>query len=75
MLSPDETPLGIPAADTVPALQQDAFLELVNKLAWVLGSTYRAQYSNKGTVARRCAIQLATTIRVAHGYPSKIAKP
>lgn len=74
MLPPDDHPLGIEASETTPALQTDAFIELVNKLAWVLGSTYRVPYSNKSTFARQYAVTMAGAVRRDHGYPSKIAK-
>lgn len=73
--SPPETSfslLGLPAAQCQPALQSDMYKELVNKLAWVLGSTYSAPYGNIRTQARATAIELATAVVLAHGYPKKI---
>jgi len=67
-------PLGIPPQDTVSKLQTDAFQELVNKLAWVIGSTYRVPYSSNKTRARSQAIKFATALLRSDGYPEKIAK-
>jgi len=64
--------LGIPAAFTHPQLQQDCFKELLNKLAWVLGSTYRKPYSGVRSPARRYALEMATVVMQEHGYPMKI---
>jgi len=66
--------MGLPAEDTHPALQTDAFKELINKLAWVLGSTYRAPYSRHRTLARDYAVKLAQVTVRDHGYPNKIGK-
>lgn len=65
-------PLGISAAFTHAPLQTDAFSELVNKLAWVLGSVYRKPYSGLRTVARQYAIEMAVVVVQEHGYPMKI---
>ena len=69
-LAPD--PLGIPAQDTHPRLQSDAYKELVNKLAWVIGSTYQTPYAGNKTVCRTYARYLAADIIRDQGYPSKI---
>jgi len=68
-----EAPLGIPPRDAQIALQQDAVKELVNKLSWVLGSVYRASYSNMRTPARQYAWRIAKQVLKDHGYPSKIS--
>lgn len=68
-----DEPLGIPASDAQIALQQDAVKELVNKIAWVLGSVYRANYSNMRTPARSYAWRIAKQTLKDHGYPAKIA--
>lgn len=68
-------PLGIPPQDTHPALQTDIFKELINKLAWALGSTYRQQYRNKTAPARVYALRMATRVIRDHGYPYQIALP
>jgi len=65
--------LGVPAADTHAALQQDAFKELVNKLAWAIGSTYRTPFSNTRTATRQLACRIASRMIVQQGYPAKIA--
>lgn len=67
-------PLGLPPLQVLPHLQQDVAKELVNKLAWVLGSTYRVPYSNIRTGARAYAWRIAKAVLQDHGYPSKIAK-
>ena len=69
-----EPPLGIPPLDTHLALQTDCAKELVNKIAWVLGSTYRVPYANMRTDARQYAWRIVKKVLEDHGYPSKIAK-
>jgi len=67
-------PLGVSPLDTHLALQTDIAKELVNKIAWVLGSTYRVPYANMRTEARQYAWRIVKRILEDHGYPSKIAK-
>ncbi len=74
VLSSDETPLGVPPLDTHLALQTDVAKELVNKIAWVLGSTYRVSYANMRTDARQYAWRIVKKVIEDNGYPSKIAK-
>jgi len=69
-----ETPLGVPPLDTHIALQTDVAKELCNKIAWVLGSTYRVPYANMRTDARQYAWRVVKRVLEDHGYPSKIAK-
>lgn len=69
-----DTSLGIPPALARPALTQEAFKELVNKLAWSIGSTYGKPYSSTRCVARIEAIALARSIIAEHGYPENIKK-
>ena len=69
-----ETPLGVPPLDTHLALQTDVAKELCNKIAWVLGSTYRVPYANMKTDARQYAWRIVKKVLEDHGYPSKIAK-
>jgi len=69
-----ETPLGVPPLDTHLALQTDVAKELVNKIAWVLGSTYRVSYANMRTDARQYAWRIVKKVLEDNGYPSKIAK-
>lgn len=69
-----DNPLGIPPYETQIALQQDAVKELVNKLAWVVGSFYRQPYSSMRRPAREYAWALTNRVLADHGYPSKIAK-
>lgn len=65
-------PLGLPPHETQLALQQDVVKELVNKIAWTLGSVYRQNYSNMRTPARAYAWELVKQVIVEHGYPAKI---
>jgi len=66
--------LGIPAQSAQLALQTDVCKELVNKIAWVLGSVYRRNYSNMKTPARAYAWRIVKKVLEDHGYPDKIAK-
>ena len=67
-------PLGIPPGEAQLALQQDTCKEMVNKIAWVLGSTYRRNYSNMKTPARAYAWRIVKQVIKDHGYPDKIRK-
>jgi len=69
-----EAPLGIPASECQMALTQDVVRELVNKVAWTLGSVYRRNYSNMRTPAREYAWRIVKKVLEDHGYPDKIAK-
>ena len=69
-----DSPLGIPPHETQLSLQSDVCKELVNKVAWTLGSVYRAPYSNMRTPARAYAWRIVKQVIKDHGYPSKIAK-
>ena len=69
-----EDPLGIPPYEAQLALQADAVKELVNKVAWVLGSVYRQNYSNMRTPARQYAWRVVKQMIKDHGYPAKIRK-
>lgn len=69
-----EEALGIPPQDAQPALQQDAVKELVNKVAWVLGSVYRKNYSHRKAPARTYAWRIVKQVLKDHGYPDKIQK-
>lgn len=69
-----DLPLGIPPHEAQIALQTDVVKELVNKVAWTLGSVYRQNYSNKRTPARLYAWRIVKRIIEDHGYPSKISK-
>lgn len=72
-VSPGVTALGLPASETQIALQQDVVKELVNKIAWTLGSVYRHNYSTMRTPARAYAWRLVKQILEDHGYPDKIS--
>jgi len=72
---PSELPdgaFGLPPADTHVGLQQDATKELVNKLAWVIGSTYRIPYGNARSPARSYAWRIVKALLRDNGYPGKI---
>jgi len=71
-LGPD--PLGIPPQETLLGLQTDVAKELVNKIAWTLGSVYRKNYSNMHTPARQYAWRIVKQVIKDHGYPAKISK-
>jgi len=73
---PSETApaFGIPVEEAVVALQTDAYKELINKLAWVIGSFYRVSYSSSRLPPRQYAVRVAKAILSTHGYPRKIAK-
>ena len=66
---------GIPADRTHPPLQTDAYKELVNKLAWALGSSYRVSYSSRRSPLVKYAQRIANKVFKDHGYPLSIAKP
>jgi len=66
--------LGIPPELTQVALQTDVFKELVNKLSWALGSSYRRSYANSKTRPRQLAIKIATRLILQEGYPQHIQK-
>lgn len=68
-----DDPLGIPPHEAQIALQQDVVKELVNKVAWTLGSVYRRNYSNMRTPARAYAWRIVKQVIADHGYPDKIA--
>jgi len=69
-----QDPLGIPPHDAQLALQTDVCKELVNKIAWVLGSVYRQNYSNVRSPARKYAWRIVKQVLKDHGYPAKISK-
>jgi len=69
-----EGALGIPPEQAQLALQTDVCKEMVNKIAWVLGSTYRRNYSNMKTPARAYAWRIVKQVIKDHGYPDKISK-
>jgi len=69
-----EAALGVPAQQTQLALQMDVCKELVNKLAWTLGSVYRRNYSTVRAPARIYAWRMVLKILEDHGYPDKISK-
>lgn len=74
VVPPPEGPLGIPASSTQVALQTDVFKELINKLSWTLGSTFRRPYSNRRMKVRQLAVRIATRIIAQEGWPRQIGK-
>lgn len=72
-LSPDA--FGIPSTDTVSTMQADAFKELVNKIAWAVGSAYQVPYAGERTRCRTYVRYLVADIMRDHGYPVKIVDP
>jgi len=68
-------PLGLSPRLTKADLQSDVFKELINKLAWVLGSTYEVKYSTTQSKARQAAMALARLVLKYHGYPRSIEHP
>ncbi len=69
-----DSPLGIPPHEAQLALQTDVVKELVNKIAWTLGSVYRQNYSNMKTPARAYAWRIVKQVIKDNGYPAKIGK-
>ena len=49
--------------------QSDAFKELINKLSWAIGSTYKKRYSGKSCEVTDYARMCAHAILRDHGYP------
>jgi len=73
-LPADGEGMGIPTSETQPSLQTEAFKELVNKLSWAIGSTFRSSYSSPKSPARELAVRVAKRIMELHGYPRTIAR-
>jgi len=69
-----EGSFGITASETQLALQQEAYKEVVNKLAWALGSAYGRPYSNKTMIARKLALEVAVWVVQEVGWPASIRK-
>lgn len=70
----EDPPFGVAPGEAHPTLQTDAFKELINKLSWALGSTYRLQYGSTHNPVRKYAQRIAKKVLADHGYPGKIAK-
>ncbi len=70
----ETTRIGIPAHLTQPALQQDVYKELINKLSWAIGSTYRRTYTQRRSNVREAAGRLARDLITEEGYPASIGK-
>ena len=69
-----QDPLGVRAADTIPSLQTEAFKEIINKVAWAIGSSYRVPYRNPRTGARLLAITVASDLVSDQGYPRHVSR-
>jgi len=67
-----DRPLGIPPAATQDALKADHYKELVNKVAWCLGSAYGVSYSNISQPARQYAQKIVGAIVRDHGFPRSL---
>jgi len=65
---------GIKASETNKALEVDVFKELVNKIAWALGTCYVRPYANMKCEARQIALELATAVVVKQGWPTRIRR-
>jgi len=70
----EEHPFGIPTGDAQEDLRADVYKELINKIAWALGSTYRVNYSNSQQAARKYANRVVGRIISDHGFPHSIKK-
>jgi len=70
--SPPE--IGIPAGATIPSMQTEFFKELINKFAWVLGSSYRVPYNRVKEEPRITAIDLAKSAVATFGYGEHLRK-
>ena len=65
---------GIPVEETQVAQQMEVYKELVNKLAWALGSTYGRPYANRTMAARQLAMSVAQRVVDEVGWPRGIEK-
>jgi len=70
----DTNEMGIPVVDSHPALTTDVYKELINKIAWAIGSVYRVPYRNKKEPARDHAQEFANDLIAAVGYPRHIGR-
>lgn len=68
-------PLGVPSGNLEPAARHDCLKELVNKLSWALGSTYRLPYTNRRSNVRQLAITLAVDVLDSQGFPTHADRP
>lgn len=63
-------PFGVAAAAASAEAQSKAFKELINKVSWAIGSTYKKRYSGKGCEVTNYARMCAHAILRDHGYPA-----
>lgn len=64
-------PFGGAPSTVSPGVQQDVFKELINKLAWSIGSTYAVNYSARNATVVEYAKMCAHAIIRDHGYPPR----
>ncbi len=69
-----DQPLGIPPAEAQDALKADHYKELINKIAWTLGSAYGVSYSSINMQARKYAQGIVGAIIRDNGFPRKLGK-
>lgn len=60
---------GVSAGQVGPQAQMDVFKELINKLSWALGSTYKKRYSGRKSPVADYSRMVAHAILRDHGYP------
>ena len=70
----DTTEMGISVEDSHPALTTDIYKELINKIAWAIGSVYRVPYRNQTEPARNLSKEFANQVIEAVGYPKHIGR-
>jgi len=61
--------LGVPPGEIRPEVQSPVYVELINKLAWAIGTTYGVPYSSMRTLTREIATDLAKLLINSQGYP------
>jgi len=63
-------PFGVHVSLVDGGSQTEVFKELINKLSWAIGSTYKRRYSGKGCEVTDYARMCAHAILRDHGYPA-----
>lgn len=63
-------PFGVHVSLVDGGAQTEVFKELINKLSWAIGSTYKKRYSGKNTPVADYARMCAHAILRDHGYPT-----
>lgn len=69
-----EGSLGIHVEDTSLEWRHDRQKELINKVAWAVGTFYSVPYSARGSVAHGYAARIVRAVLRDHGYPGGLAK-